>query len=88
MPIVVISDRPLVKVTLKRLSICPCGYGLLLDEIKLGAEYEIDPNVVAECEFTCGGCGNVQTLLSLYTAPGGFLPKIIFEEDTSAALSA
>jgi hypothetical protein len=88
MPMVIVSQTELRTVTLKRLSICPCGYGLLRDEIPLGTEYQIDPSIEADCEFTCGGCGRHQHLPSVYTAPGGFFPKIIFEEDNSTALSA
>lgn len=44
---------------LTKLSICPCGFTLLRDEIPLGTEYTVYPDSVEENrQFTliCGGC--------------------------------
>ncbi len=48
-----------VRVTLQRLSICPCGFPLLDESIPLGTEYEIDLGTLAGDRFNlmCGGCG-------------------------------
>jgi len=49
------------KVTLKRLSICACGYGVLKDEITAGTEFEIDLSTVRDgFVYGCGGCGAIQ----------------------------
>lgn len=48
------------KTKLTKLSICPCGFSLLNDDITLGTEYliypeSIDPN--RAFVLGCGGCG-------------------------------
>lgn len=48
------------KVTLKRLSICPCGETVLDDSIKLGTEYMIDHAPIPDMKYGCGFCGRVQ----------------------------
>jgi hypothetical protein len=45
-------------VKLVKLSICECGYAVLLDSIRLGAEYVIDRATIRGGFFyQCGGCG-------------------------------
>lgn len=47
--------------TLKRLSICPCGYPTLDDRITIGTTYEIDPSTVrGGFLYKCGGCDREQ----------------------------
>ena len=75
------------KVTLKRLSICPCGFPVLKEDIKLGTEYEVDPAQTGRFTFICGGCGRQLSIEGIWVeprAPGthaGFLPKLIFESE-------
>lgn len=47
-----------VKAKLKKLGICTCGYGLLLEQIPLGAEYTVYPNGPHRMHtLFCGNCG-------------------------------
>jgi hypothetical protein len=75
------------KVTLKCLSICPCGFPVLKEDIKLGTEYEIDPAQAERCTFICGGCGRQQSVECVWVEArehgtmAGFLPKLIFEAE-------
>lgn len=72
---------------LKRLSICPCGFGLLNDGIAIGTKYVIDRNVSRQATMICGGCGNKQKVMCVPAssalnpdAPMMFLPVDIFLE--------
>lgn len=74
----------LEKTTLKRLSICECGFRTLSDHIKLGTEYEINPELTTNFDFTCGGCGKTFPVVGVFVAKrgrshAGYLPKQIFE---------
>jgi len=76
--------KTLTLVTLKRLSICPCGFSTLRDGIAVGSEYEIDLERTSVMGYLCGGCGVVQDVTWVWTAAkgesqGGMLPKGIFE---------
>lgn len=45
-------------VKLVKLSICECGYAVLLDSIRLGAEYIINrASLRGGFFYQCGGCG-------------------------------
>ena len=49
-----------VKVRLKELGICPCGFSVVCDHIELGTEYTIHPEtIVSGYKFVCGGCGQI-----------------------------
>ncbi len=49
------------QVSLVRRSICPCGYGVLHDDIALGTLYTIDlASVRSGFAYGCGRCGMVQ----------------------------
>jgi hypothetical protein len=81
-----IQKEPLtVKVTLKKLSICPCGFPLLKDSIGLGAEYEIEEHNRMSCHFQCGGCHSlIKSVECVFVearkdSKGGFLPLYVFE---------
>lgn len=53
-------DSLVVKTKLVKLSLCPCGYGLLRDTIELGTEYLVYPDTCDPEEaytLICGGCG-------------------------------
>lgn len=42
---------------IKTLSICPCGYPLFMDRVKIGDEYEVHPSITAaNSTVVCGGC--------------------------------
>lgn len=67
---------------LKRLSVCPCGYGTLQDEIKLGTEYRCFPRDTDPVQYTCGGCGNTTHLTAFRVernGTSGYLPVMLFE---------
>lgn len=73
--------------SLKRLSICPCGFGLLDERIHIGTEYLIDRMVSRRALMLCGGCGNKQKVVCVAAssalnpdAPLMFLPVEIFLE--------
>lgn len=54
-----VSD--LREMSLARLSICPCGYGVLLDSIQIGAVYQCDINTLRNgYVYRCGRCGTIQ----------------------------
>src|ERR1700678_1905537 len=51
------ARRRMITVQLRRLSICPCGFGVLRDEIRIGAEYRIDiASLRSGFRYICGGC--------------------------------
>ena len=46
---------------LTKLSICDCGYSVLLDSIRIGTEYVMDLDTIRSGFFyRCGQCGTVQ----------------------------
>lgn len=48
-------------VKLTKLSICPCGYAVLLESIHLGTEYVVDMDSIrGGFTYGCGGCGKIQ----------------------------
>jgi hypothetical protein len=50
-------------VPLRRLSICPCGYAVLDDQITVGVKYRIQPDTKMEgFTYRCGHCGAAQTV--------------------------
>ena len=74
-------------VTLKRLSICPCGYPALKDGIDLGAAYLIDDSTIENgFGYQCGRCGQIQRRItcvetSQRDVPGfRLLPLALFED--------
>jgi hypothetical protein len=75
-----------MKVKLKQLSVCPCGFPALDESIPLGTEYNIHPHFKDSFTFICGGCGKQQQLIGVLTdsrTPGGeegFLPEVLFSE--------
>lgn len=74
-----------MKTTLKRLSLCDCGFSVLSEAIPLGTEYEIDPAQTEALTFICGGCHKIHFVRCVWvekrgTSAGGFLPEIIFQE--------
>lgn len=76
-----------MKTTLKRLSVCGCGFPTLKAGIQLGAEYDIDPDRTVEATFTCGGCQTTQKIKVVWggasdTGSAGYLPLQIFEKPT------
>ena len=77
----------LKQVKLRRLSICPCGYSVLKDEIPVGTAYTIDLDSFAEnFTYRCGGCRRVQGGLKVVMASQSerdgmaYLPYDLFSE--------
>lgn len=61
--------------TLKRLDICDCGYGVLDDSIGVGTVYEVEPNSVKDGFFyKCGQCGREQHNVRVIYAKGQLSP--------------
>lgn len=49
-------------VKLIKLSICGCGYSVLLDSIRLGTEYTVDLSSIRDgFTYRCGRCKTVHT---------------------------
>ena len=47
---------------LRRLHICSCGFGVLLDSIPVGTLYTVDWETVrGGFMYRCGGCGKTQS---------------------------
>ncbi len=88
----------LIKAKLVKLSICECGYGLLLEQIKLGTEFMIHAETVdANHHFAliCGGCKKVsygkgalhaECVTNPASGPA-LLPIELFEFDIAKAVS-
>jgi hypothetical protein len=74
-----------VKAKTVKLSLCPCGFNLLKDDIPLGTIYEVDPTLTATGTLTCGGCQKTFNVESFFVFgrrsnhTSGFLPKDIFQ---------
>ena len=69
---------------LQRLSICPCGYGVLKDSITLGTVYIVDLGTLTDgFTYICDRCGVAQTVACVHAMrPGtkdGYLPYGLFE---------
>lgn len=46
-----------VKVRVKEVGICPCGFRILCDHIEVGTEYVIHPETITNgYKLMCGGC--------------------------------
>lgn len=55
------SDAPFTPLPLTRLSICPCGYGVLRDEITVGTVYMVNlATIRGGFDYRCGKCGRLQ----------------------------
>ena len=72
--------------TVKRLSLCSCGFPLFKVEIELGTQYEVDAAAHAPAVLICGGCGSeVPVTLVPARRVGqsyrGQLPAAVFRED-------
>jgi len=87
--------RQRVKARVAKLSICPCGFPVLAEHIKLGEVYEVLPTKKEKVTFFCGGCqqqypGTLAIFVAAKGASGaGYLPEAIFEiMDEQTALSA
>ncbi len=51
----------LFRLHLERLSICPCGFGVLDDSIPIGTIYVADVTTFRRgFTYKCGGCGRIQ----------------------------
>lgn len=79
-----------MKVPLKKLSICECGFPVLHDAIPLGTMYEVVELITNKCLFICGGCGKQIQVTGVFVmgrgeSKAGFLPRQIFfpESETS-----
>lgn len=81
-----------MKATTKTLSICPCGYLVLKDDLGLGPEFEIHPENKASGLMICGRCGMPMQVLGVFCeargdSAAGYLPMAIFEEPKEIAIS-
>lgn len=75
----------IIKVKLARLSVCPCGFTTLQDEITLGTEYEIDDDLHDSADYICGKCHQRQPMDWVMVMPRekgqrrGWLPRALFD---------
>ena len=52
-----VDPASLTPVPLRRVSICPCGYSVLKDEIKVGTVYALDMKSIRKgLTYICGRC--------------------------------
>lgn len=71
-------------VTLAKLSICPCGFFLIAENVPIGTRYEIIPFVVAPTTVICGGCGRQIHTEAVYAVSRegkpnkGWIPRDVF----------
>jgi hypothetical protein len=73
-------------VKLTRLSICPCGEPVLMDEIPLGTTYRVYPETIRRgFSYRCGKCGRLQYNVQVISADNrdgsgrGELPLALFD---------
>jgi len=72
--------------TLKRRSLCACGFPAMKGKILLGTEYQVKlPVAVVGFDWICGGCGEVIPVIGVLIeskddSPAGFMPLELFEE--------
>lgn len=77
----------MIRLPLKKLSCCPCGYATLHDDIPLGTRYLVDPTKIEVCDYRCGKCGREFKLRGIWTFPRkpgqspGFLPETLFTDE-------
>lgn len=72
---------------LVRLSLCPCGFHVLHDDIQLGTVYSVDMDDIRDgFKMRCGGCGDLITISMVMVGKnkktgghGGLLPIGIFQ---------
>jgi hypothetical protein len=73
-----------MKTTLKKLSIYPCGFPTLNEEIKLGTEFDVEPGRRDIMTFMCGGCKKWHRIVAIWVyrrgeSHAGYLPIEIFD---------
>lgn len=74
-----------MKRALVKLSICPCGENVLLDDIQVGTEYHLKGPTIP-VTYICGKCGRVHRYVPAMWAsrPGrksGYIPIALFGID-------
>lgn len=77
-----------MKVSLVKLSVCPCGFPTLKETIPLGTKYTVDPAHTCEAVLVCGGCKQETKVRCVYVSgrngsAGGWLPEDIFGLETT-----
>jgi hypothetical protein len=69
--------------TVKRNSICPCGFPVLQEPRGIGTVYEIDREKTTVVDWYCGGCRQVSKHRAVWALGSdgnpGYLPLGIFE---------
>jgi hypothetical protein len=67
--------------TLKRLSVCPCGFPTLKTCVALGTPYRVDFDDTIHIDFYCGGCQTWhRDLIGVAVAPRGYMPLDLFKQ--------
>jgi|HubBroStandDraft_2_1064218.scaffolds.fasta_scaffold1048483_2 hypothetical protein len=78
-----------MKLRLAKLTICPCGYSVLDDGIRIGQTYTVYPDTICGgYKYFCGGCKKVLTNVVVIKTdsildpeePPKFLPFGLFEK--------
>lgn len=79
-------------VQLARLSVCPCGFPAISEDLPLGLRYEIAEWVRMPTVWVCGKCGKVQRFMGVFVVRRegtshkaracGFLPEPLFQPVT------
>lgn len=73
----------MTEVTLKKLSVCPCGFPALDESIPLGTAYRIDEEDSTAFTWSCGGCKAVRSIVAVWVYErgpkrAGYLPSELF----------
>ena len=67
----------MIAAPLKRLSICPCGFGTLRDGIQIGKLYELDLQQLRTATYVCAACGKRQ-IVDCVMSDGKWIPRDLF----------
>jgi len=65
-------------VELKRLSICPCGFSTLRDDISIGKIYNLETSSLNRALYVCGGCHRGFKVDVIQADNGLWLPRDLF----------
>lgn len=75
---------------ISRLSVCRCGFPLFNENVRLGDQYQVEPEIKdKDCHVECGGCGQLIPSVFVWVhakgnADAGWMPMEIFSDHDPA----